>query len=158
MKLEIVDFREDLSDDFAALNYEWIEKYFAVEEHDREILEHPRKFVLDPGGMIFFALVEATAAGTVALIPADDGTLELTKMAVSPRFQGIGIGGQLISKCIEYATSKHVKKIWLESHTSLTPAISLYRKFGFTEVPGDPNSHYRRADIRMELAIEGTSM
>ena len=158
MNLEIVDFREDLSDDFAALNYEWIEKNFAVEEHDREILENPRKYVLDRGGVIFFALVEGIAAGTVALIPADDGTLELTKMAVSPRFQGVGIGRKLISQCVEYATSKQVSKIWLESHTSLSPAISLYRKFGFSDVPGDPNSHYRRADIRMELAIGGTSM
>ena len=45
---------------------------------------------------IYMAVVSGLAAGTVALIPAGDGILELTKMAVSPAFQGMGIGSQVI--------------------------------------------------------------
>jgi len=104
------------------------------------------------------ANVEFVAAGTVALIPAGDGVLELTKMAVSPKFQGMGIGGKLIARCVEYAKDQNVRTVFLESNTRLTPALNLYRKFGFVEVPGDPNSLYSRADIRMELAITSCSM
>lgn len=158
MKVEIVEFRDDLAKDFAALNYEWIEKYFAVEQHDREILDDPRKWVIEPGGMIFFATVGRRAVGTVAVIPAGDSTLELTKMAVSPDSRGHGIGDKLIDACVSHSKANGINTLWLESHTKLTPAISLYQKHGFVEVPGDPNSLYERADIRMELAIQHRNM
>ncbi len=156
--VEIVEFTDEWAEDFASLNYEWIEKYFAIEKHDREILDEPRKSVIDPGGQIFMAIVSGLAAGTVAMIPAGDGVLELTKMAVSPEFQGMGIGNRLMERCIEYARANGTNRVFLESHRSLGPAISLYRKFRFVEVPTDPNSEYSRADIRMELVITGGNM
>ena len=151
--VEIIDFSDEWAEDFAALNYEWIDKFFTAENHDREILDNPREFVIDLGGQIFMAKVAGLAAGTVAMIPSGDRAMELTKMAVSPEFQGMGIGDKLIGKCVEYAKEKAIQTIWLESHTKLAPALNLYRKHGFVEVPGDPNSLYSRADIRMELAI-----
>ena len=158
MNFEVVDFTDEWAADFASLNYEWIEKFFAVEKHDREILDAPRKFVVDLGGQIFMAVADGRAAGTVAMIPANDGVMELTKMAVSPAFQGNGIGDKLMAHCVEYAKEMRIKTIFLESHTKLGPAISLYRKHGFVVVPADPNSLYVRADIRMELAITSGSM
>src|SRR5438270_548206 len=131
--VQIVEFEERYAPDFAALNYEWIEKYFAVERHDREILDRPREFVIDPGGQIFMAVVDGRAAGTTALIPAGEGMLELTKMAVSPRFQGLGIGAKLMKRCVEFAEAQKIKIVFLESHTKLAPALNLYRKFGFVE-------------------------
>lgn len=158
MDVEVVDFRDELAIDFASLNYQWIESEFSVEQHDREILDDPRKWVIEPGGQIFFALVDGTAAGTVALIPSADGVFELTKMAVSPEFRGQGIGDRLMEKCVKFAAETGAKSIWLESHTKLAPALSLYRKYGFVETPPDPNSLYQRADIRMELAIERSAV
>lgn len=154
MSLEIVDFTDKWAEDFASLNYEWIEKYFVVEEHDREILDDPQKWVIGPGGQIFMAIVSGLAAGTVALIPAGDGVLELTKMAVAPEFQGMGIGDKLMACSVEYAKLQGTRTVFLESHTSLQPALHLYQKHGFVEVPGDPDSLYSRADIRMELNFE----
>lgn len=151
--VQIVGFDAPWAGDFAALNYEWIEKYFSVETHDRDILDDPQTWVIDPGGQIFMAIVGGQAVGTVAMIPAGDGVLELTKMAVSPEFQGRGIANHLMRACIAYAYEVSASNVFLESHRSLGPALSLYRKFGFAETPIDPNSEYARADIRMELAI-----
>lgn len=148
--MKIVKFNEDWAPDFGRLNYEWIEKYFAIEKHDREILDEPYRSVIEPGGQIFMAVDGSTAAGTVALIPAGDGVLELTKMAVSPEYQGRGIANLLMEACVEHAVSISTRVVFLESHRSLQPALALYRKFGFIEVPTDPNSEYARADIRME--------
>lgn len=116
-------------------------------------MDDPQTSVIEPGGEIYMAVVAGLAAGTVALIPAGDGILELTKMAVSPEFQGMGIGDALMARCIEHARTSGVHTIWLESHTKLAPALILYRKHGFIETPKDPNSLYSRADIRMQLAI-----
>ena len=104
------------------------------------------------------AIVSGLAAGTVAIIPSGDGVMELTKMAVAPEFQGMGIANHLMTACIAYAEANGTKVIFLESHRSLQPALALYRKHGFVETPIDPNSEYARADIRMELAIGGGNM
>lgn len=156
--VEIVEFAPEFADDFGRLNYEWIEKYFAVERHDREILDHPQEYIIDRGGRIFMAVADGNAVGTVALIPARDGVLELTKMGVSPEFRGQGIANLLMQACIEHARQAAPCTIFLESSRILEPAITLYRKFGFVETPTDPNSEYARADIRMELAIESGNM
>ena len=150
---EIATFNPSHAPDFARLNYEWIEAFFAVETHDREVLDDPQKWVIDPGGQIFMALMYGQSVGTVALIPAGNGILELTKMAVSPDFQGRGIGDTLMKASIDFARESGTKTVFLESHTKLQPALALYRKHGFVETPGDPNSLYARADVRMEINL-----
>ncbi len=150
--IEILDFTDDHTADFAELNYQWIRKFFAVEQHDRELLDDPRKQIIDRGGRIFMAVGSGKVAGTVALIRSCDGVLELTKMAVAPGFQGCGIGHRLIEHCISFAENAGVHEIWLETHSSLAAAIHLYRAHGFIETPTDPHSLYARADVRMSLA------
>ncbi|KXK00638.1 MAG: N-acetyltransferase GCN5 [Acidobacteria bacterium OLB17] len=157
-KVEIVEFSPSFADDFARLNYEWIEKYFSVERHDREILDNPQKYVIAPGGQIFLAVDAGRAVGAVAIIPAANGVFELTKMAVTPEYRGLGIANSLMDACIEFARERDARTIFLESSRKLGPALALYRKFGFVETPTDPNSEYSRADIRMELAIETPNM
>jgi ribosomal protein S18 acetylase RimI-like enzyme len=151
--VQIIPFETKWSADFARLNYEWIARYFTIEKHDREILDNPQKWVIEPGGQIFMAVDDGTAAGTVALIPASEGVLELTKMAVSPAFQGRGIASLLMQQCIDHAQDLGTQTIFLETHSSLTAALSLYKKFGFVETPGDPESQYARADVRMEYTL-----
>ena len=152
--VRITEFDDGLAKAFAELNYRWIVESFSVERHDRELLDHPRENIIEPGGQIFFALVGDEVTGTVAMIPHGD-TFELTKMAVSPAFQGRGLGDKLMARCVEFARERSVKTIFLETHSKLRPAIRLYQKFGFVDTPTDPNSEYARADIRMELAIDG---
>jgi ribosomal protein S18 acetylase RimI-like enzyme len=41
----------------------------------------------------------------------------------------------------------------LVSNTRLGPAIRLYRKCGFREVPMEPGIEYARADIQMEIDL-----
>ncbi len=155
---EIIDFSDSYAADFARLNYDWIEEHFAVEQHDHEILDDPKKWVIDVGGQIFMVIVDGQVAGTVAMIPAAEGVFELTKMAVSREFQGKGLGDRLMLRCLEFARDKQANSVFLESHTKLAPALSLYRKHGFVETPPDPDSLYARADIRMELALSTASM
>jgi len=152
--VRIVEFQDQYSKAFAELNYEWISKYYTIEAHDREQLDNPRQCIIDRGGQIFFALIDDEVAGTVAMIRMNYEVFELAKMAVSPRFQGYGIGDRLMEACIEFARQEGVPFVVLESNTKQFAAINLYRKFGFVEVPLDPNSQFARANIRMELAVD----
>jgi len=134
------------------LNIEWLEKYFYVEPYDHKILGDPQSYIIDKGGYIFFAEINSKIVGTVALINEKE-CYELSKMAVSPEYQGLKIGNKLIDYCIEFSKQQGWKKIMLYSNTILKPAINLYKKVGFKEVKLEPDVHYDRANIKMVLKL-----
>lgn len=156
--VEIVTFHESLAKDFADLNYEWIAKDYGIEERDREILDAPLEMIIEPGGQILFAIVNGRTVGTAALENLSEDGFELVKMAVPPEFRGKGIGDRLIEACIAYAVEEGKSRIALDSNTKQVAAINLYRKYGFREVPLDPDSRYVRVNIRMELALPPPNM
>ena len=73
-------------------------------------------------------------------------------MAVSEKAQGLGIGKILIEHCIKVAQQMQLAKLVLYSNRSLKPAIHLYEKYGFVEIPQEPG-HYGRANIKMEKVL-----
>src|SRR5689334_22947272 len=101
-EIEIVEFDPAYASDFARLNYHWIAETYGIEQHDRDILDHPQQSVIGVGGQIFFAVSGRKVAGTVAMIPFEEDAFELTKMAVDPEFRGRGIGDDLMMACIEF--------------------------------------------------------
>ena len=153
-QVQIIEYESKYSSDFARLNYEWIEEYFAIEETDRKMLDNAEEYIIKRGGQIFFASISDKIVGTVALIAVGDDSFELAKMAVTNGFRGLKIGDELMSACIEYSKKVGKKRIFLLSNTKLLPALNLYKKFGFKEIPLDPKTPYQRTDIQMELILE----
>lgn len=152
MEVKIIHFSPDLVSHFATLNYEWLNTYFHVEAHDREMLDDPYTFILNPGGHILFAHYQDQIVGTVALIPEGTNTFELAKMAVDPDYRGLKVGHKLMESAIEWSREKGIEKLVLESNTKLESAIHLYKKFHFQEIPRIC-SPYARCNIRMELVL-----
>ncbi|MFH7015661.1 GNAT family N-acetyltransferase [Flavobacterium sp. FlaQc-47] len=148
-QVEIIPFSPDLKEYIKTLNKEWLQKYFRVEEKDEIVLSNPQEEIIDKGGMIFYAKYNEEILGTVSLMKVDKTTFELSKMAVSNKAQGLGIGNKLLVHCLAVAEENNIKKLFLYSNRMLLPAIHLYEKFGFTEVPLG-NVSYERADIKME--------
>ena len=60
--LTIHEFRDDLAGHFRDINAEWIEAMFRLEPTDREVLDHPRAKIVDPGGAILFVEAPGTPA------------------------------------------------------------------------------------------------
>ncbi|AIQ20979.1 GNAT family acetyltransferase [Paenibacillus sp. FSL H7-0357] len=54
-------------------------------------------------------------------------------IAVHPKFQRLGIGGQLIEAIKQHAGENGIRKLRLRVLSSNTPALSFYRKCGFEE-------------------------
>lgn len=153
VKVTIVDFEEQYAAEFAKLNFEWLEKYFYIEDYDREVLQNPQKYILNKGGHIFFALVNEKVVGTVALINRGEKVYELSKMAVTEDYKGLRIGQKLMYACIDFSGRKGMERVFLDSNTKLTPALTLYRKVGFKEIPVPEDTPYERCNIRMELNV-----
>ena len=152
MKLKIIPFHSKYTQDFYNLNVEWLEKYFYVEPYDEKVLSNPQKHIIETGGYIFFIKNETKIIGTIALI--DQQTyFELSKMAILPEYRGQKMGQKLIEYCINFAKQKKWKSITLYSHKKLVPAINLYKKVSFVEVPLEKDVHYERANIKMILVF-----
>ncbi|MEO0474148.1 MAG: GNAT family N-acetyltransferase [Bacteroidota bacterium] len=154
--VRIVSFEPAYREAFRLLNEAWIREHFTLEDMDRQSLENPESYILDPGGAIIFAVYEGKVVGTCALIKMDDPDYdyELAKMAVDPTVQGKGIGYLLGKAILERAKEMGADKVYLESNTKLPPAINLYHKLGFKRVSGRP-SPYERCNIQMDIDLTG---
>jgi putative acetyltransferase len=152
--VRLVTWHPDLRADFERLNREWIERWFAVEEEDRKVFEDPGARVVEPGGQIFFVMDEDGVRGTCAVIRHDAETFELAKMAVEPAAQGRGYGDRLVEAAVGFARGAGARRLMLVSNRRLGPALKLYRKHGFRDVPLDPANGYSRADIQLELPLD----
>jgi GNAT superfamily N-acetyltransferase len=152
MSASIVTFDSKYRADFARLNYAWITKLFAVEPPDQRILDNPEEEIIAHGGEVFFALNDGRVVGTVALKVEGEKTFELTKMAVDENQRGRGYGRLLLNAAIAFASAKGAKQIVLSSHTSLMPAITMYREAGFVDRQ-QHNSCYSRCNIFMQKGL-----
>jgi N-acetylglutamate synthase-like GNAT family acetyltransferase len=147
--INIISFTPSLAADFKRLNLAWLQKYFVVEAIDNKVLNDPANYIINQGGYIYFAIKDGQVAGTAALIKTDAHIFELSKMAVDESFQGQQVGNHLLKHCIDSACMLGAHKLVLYSNTRLLPALHLYRKYGFAEVPLG-TSVYKRSDIKME--------
>ena len=151
VKIESLSYNKKFSKDFYTLNKLWIEESWSLEDSDKEDLLNPEK-IIKKGGQIFFAVSNNKAVGTVAMIFNSKNKFELAKMTVKSHFRGKGIANLLMNKCIQFATEKKAKEIFLISNDSLKIARNLYDKYGFIEVDLD-SKKYKRGNVKMVLKL-----
>ena len=155
--ITVVPFNPKYAADFRRLNLDWIERLFKVEAPDLKVLDNPGRAIIEPGGMIFFALEGEAVVGTVAMIRVTDDRYELAKMAVPPTHQNRGIGRLLGNACRDWMTQQRsIRTVFLETNSKLDNAIHLYERLGFRHAPWPHPSDYARGDVYMELEIEPT--
>jgi len=154
MNLEIVPYDPKYKTAFKEVNIWWVKQYFKVEPIDLEYLNDPEGKIINKGGFIYFALLDNQPVGACALVKMDKegNVFELSKMGILPAAQGMKIGWQLGQTVVKKAKSIGAEKLYLESNRILVPAITLYKKLGFKELP-DYNSVYERCNIAMELIL-----
>ncbi|MDR2121982.1 MAG: GNAT family N-acetyltransferase [Flavobacteriaceae bacterium] len=150
--VRIIEYDPLYKDVFVELNKEWISYYFKLEPLDYELFSNPEKIV-NEGGNIFFALYKGKAVGTVALLKKESGKkYEISKMAVAQEHRGKGIGEKLLRHVLEFSEKNKFNHLYLISNTRLTPAIKLYEKLGFKQIPIE-NNNYERGNYKAEIFL-----
>lgn len=137
---------------FKRINYAWIQQYFTLEPPDIASFEDPQQFYLAKGGCVLLAEFEGEIVGTAALKYLTADSMELSKMGVDEKVKGWGIGKYLGQAIIAKARQMGLKRLYLETNSSLFPALNLYQKLGF-EIVKDFETPYQRADVAMELFL-----
>ena len=152
-EIKFREFTAKDSEQFKALNIEWLKKYFEVEPIDERVLSNPRSEILDSGGFIFMAKTKDEVIGTFAFIKKGNQIFEFSKMAIDPKFRNKGYGNIMMQFAISFAKKYRWNKIILYSNTILKNSIHLYFKYGFIEVPMEADVIYSRGNIKMELDL-----
>jgi putative acetyltransferase len=152
-EVTIREFQPGDEASFRQLNEEWINRFFRIEAKEAKILADPKGLILDDGGRIFFATVGNQCIGCCALKRMSDHEFEVAKMAVTPSFQGAGIGRKILAAVLVAGRAMGARRLYLETNHTLTPAIRLYESMGFRHIPPERivPSVYVRADVYMEL-------
>ncbi|MCI5049543.1 MAG: GNAT family N-acetyltransferase [Rickettsiales bacterium] len=156
-RIRIHDYSEELAPYFASINKAWIEELFKLEPHDEKVMNDPKKYIIDNGGMVYFAEIDGQILGTAALYKEEDGHYEFTKMGTTGNVRGKGIGRALLRHVIDDAKTRlDAKRIFILSSRSLHPACHLYRSMGFVDIPltKADTDKYQRADIKLELWLD----
>jgi len=153
MPIVVRPFRAGDEAAFRDINLEWIERFFAVEAKDREVLGDPHKYVLRDGGAILLACEGDEPVGVVSLIVIGDGEVELAKMGVRPSAQGKGAGRMLVAAALAAAREMNMRRIYIETNSELGPALRLYRDAGFQPLKQLVPSPYARANVQLELFL-----
>ena len=112
-----------------------------LENYDKALRQH-RGFVLEEDGAI--------VAATVLIIEPERALLDM--VAVSPKFQGRGLGRQLISHVEEEAKRLGYKAIELYTHELMRENIALYARLGYREFARKTEKGYNRVYMRKSLA------
>lgn len=104
-------------------------------QHFDEELQQLEKMYAPPAGGIILCKSGNDFIGCVAIRKIDKDTAELKRMYVQPEHQHKGIGKMLLERSVILAKEFNYNCIRLDTLNNMLPAINLYKKNGFYEIP-----------------------
>ena len=108
----------------------------AYQDFEAELATLPGKYAPPAGVLRLARSTDGTPIGCVALRPVPpEGSCEMKRLYVSSEGRGFGLGAALVRAVIEDAIRIGYSEIRLDTLPTMTAAMSLYRKLGFSEMP-----------------------
>src|SRR4026209_628009 len=105
-------------------------------------------------GVAFFVIrVDSASAGCGGVKLIDNSYGEIKRMYIRPEFRGRGLGKLMLGHLTDYARSRGIEMLRLETGIYQQEAIGLYERAGFKSVPPfgeykpDPNSLFFEKEI-----------
>ena len=88
--------------------------------------------------------------GSVFLVQKSKGVAKLRLLLVEPFARGLGLGGRLISECVDFARQAGYRKIVLWTQSELHAARHLYEQAGFKRMARESHQSWGRNDLVAE--------
>ena len=118
-------------------------------ETDLESIE--KSYMSNDGSHMWVAEWNGKVVGMVGLIHNGShkpGVAELQRMSVSPVCRRMGIARKLIDELLKHAKDQQLQKLELTTTSAQTPAISLYKRYGFKLMAAFPYPQKILADLQ----------
>lgn len=101
---------------------------------ETDLKEIEKTYMSGDGSHMWVAEWQGKVVGMVGVVNnCNDkpGVAELQRMSVSPFCRRMGIAGKLLHELLQHAKDQHFEKLVLKTTSAQTPAIRLYKKWGF---------------------------
>ena len=110
-----------------------------------------KSYMSSGGSCMWVAEWNSKVVGMVGLIHNEShkpGVAELQRMSVSPICRRMGIARRLLDALLKHAKDQQFEKIVLTTTSAQTPAIRLYKRYGFKLVAVFPYPQTTLADLK----------
>jgi ribosomal protein S18 acetylase RimI-like enzyme len=153
IKIEIVN-AQSMTEEVASLFREY-QEYLGVDlcfqNFEEELESLPGKYAL-PSGRLYISLVDNELAGCIALRKIDEKICEMKRLFVRTRYRNHGLGKRMVKQIISDAKDEGYSAMLLDTLPTSSEAISLYRSFGFIDIPPYyDNPHRGTVYMKLEL-------
>ncbi len=82
-----------------------------------------------------------------------DKTSQIITLDIHPNYRKRKLGTKLLSSVEDHLISRGIKNVYLQVEVNNTPAINLYKKFGFTEARRLPRYYLNKIDALLMKKI-----
>ena len=113
---------------------DWLKVDLCFQDFERELAELPGDYA-PPDGRLLLAWHHERPVGCIALRRIDATTGEVKRLYVRPEARGRRTGRQLVEQVIAAARAIGYRRLVLDTLPQMVEAQSLYRSFGFSEIP-----------------------
>ena len=111
----------------------WLNIDLRFQNFEEELLQLKEMYAA-PLAVIFLYQNTDNFTGCVAVRNKGENIAELKRMYVKPIARKLGVAKQLLEKAILFSKNAGYQKIRLDTLATMTPAINLYKQFGFYEI------------------------
>lgn len=103
---------------------------------DPELDHLSRYYAGDPARRAYFILEDGAVLGGVGVAEFSglEDCAELQKLYLADGLKGRGLGRQLLETAEDAARTLGYRRLYLETHSALVPALRLYEAAGFTQI------------------------
>ncbi len=102
-------------------------------QHFEEELVSLRKVYAAPKGCIILLQDNDQAFGCIALRPINEKIGEVKRLYIKPAYRKDGAAARLLAILEEYAISVRYQSLKLDTLSSMVPAMTFYKKYGYKE-------------------------
>lgn len=106
----------------------------------------------EPDGAFLVAYLDGTPVGCGALQRIGEDAGEIKRMWVAASARGRGLGARILDALEEEARARGFTAVFLDTNDALTPAITMYRSRGYTDIERYNDNPYARLWFRKQLA------
>lgn len=156
-----IDFVRKLWTDYLTRGNDNMQMLYGVHPHNpseqvEQDINKIDKF-LPPNGRLMLAFINNNVCGIGCLKAINEDIGEVKRMYVDPSFRKAGAGRAILQSLLHEAKATGYKKVRLDSPKFMEAAHSLYRSFGFKDIPVYPEveipEEFRQYLLFMELDL-----
>jgi ribosomal protein S18 acetylase RimI-like enzyme len=134
------DAQHCLNQYFAELASRFRGGYDRDADHSAEVAEFA-----PPNGCLLVARLSGEPVGCGAIRAFEPGIAEIKRMWIAPQARGLGLGRRLLRELEQAARRERMRSVRLDTNSTLTEALQLYRSSGYHEIEpfnDNPYAHH----------------